>query len=179
MESWNYTTLVWTEEYTTDIEICTWWDERAKKKPPHSLSCIRITCQPDGTGSGEFMLNGRSRTGLCKKDWAIVTERLHAVEAKGVVFESKAETLDWPRSAVFTFRLQNGEAFADKAILVARTLAQALGLTGQNLIDYVARFQSAQGTLVRSQGRWIGFADYLRHKHNLPSLLGTGWSDSR
>lgn len=179
MKSWNCTTLEWTEEYTTDIEISNWWDEREKKKPPHSLSCIWITCQPDGTGKGEFILNGRSRTGLCQKDWAIVTKRLRAVEAQGVAFKLEAGASDWPRSAVFTFQLQNGEAFADKAIVIARTLAQALGLTGQSLIDYVARFQSAQGTLVRSQGKWIGFADYLRYKHHLPSLLGTGWSDSR
>lgn len=181
VKTWNRTILVWTQEYTTDIEISTWNDLFHKGKPPHSLSRIVINSEPDGRGYGKIILNGRSRSGLCTKDQRVFEERLKNLESHGITVHwgMVQDNSDWYTGfADFYFELQSGESFVDKSINIARETAKACGLTGQSLIDYHARFQVRQQTLVQHEGKWIGFADYLRHKHGLPALHGTGWSDT-
>ena len=180
MEIWKRTDMVWTEEYTTDIEISTWWNQRESRKPPHSFK-FRVNSQPDGSGYGQIIFNPRSRSGLCPKDQLIVVERFKDVESLGFTIQWERSDLnrEWYNGfAYFSFRLKNGEPFTDKAISIAYGVAKALGLIGKSLLDYLARFQVSQNTFVQYGGKWIGFGDYLRHKHHLPSLSGTGWSDT-
>jgi hypothetical protein len=181
VKTWNRTNLVWTEEYTTDVEISTWWDQRVTRKPPHSLSHISISSGPDGRSYGKIAFNGRSRSGLCRTDQEVFNERFQILKSQGVVvlWGVTRGNPDWYSCfADFHFELQSGEPFVDKAIGIAREIAKACGLKEQSLTDYLARFQVGQRTLVQHEGKWIGFADYLRHKHGLPALRGTGWSDT-
>lgn len=179
MRIWNATTLVWTEEYGTDIKISDWWDRNARSKPHHSISCIRMTLQPDGTGDGSLVLNGRSRSGLCNKDYHIVLKRLQNFKAQGITFTWHMSYPNYCAGfADFTFEPQKNTHFTDRAITIARQIAEALGLSGENLENYLARFKVYQQTRVHINGKWIGFADYLRIKHGMANLSGTGWGDS-
>jgi|GEM_PF-5777545 len=180
MKIWNCTVMAWTEEYTSNIEISTWWDQRARHKPPHSFKFF-IWSQSDGSGYAKIVFNPRSHSGLCLKDQAIAARQLRKAELQGFTIEwHKCEhNPDWFNNiADLRFKPTNGEHFTDKSITVARSVASSLGLTGKTLTEYLARFTVSQSTLVQTGGKWIGFADYLRHKHKLPALLGTGWSDT-
>ena len=138
-----------------------------------------MTLQPDGTGHGDIVLNGRSRSGLCAKDHLVVTKRLAGLRAQDV-------TINWEIGygnhisgfGEFTFEPQNNVHFTDRAIVIARQIAEALGLSGNNLQDYLARFKVYQETRVFVDKKWIGFGDYLRAKHNLPNISGSGWGDT-
>lgn len=180
MKIWNCIAIAWTEEYTSNIEISTWHDKSASRKPSHSFM-FSVRSQSDGSGYARIVFNPRSCSGLCSKDQEIAARQLREAGLHDVIIEwHKCECNDeWFNNIVdLRFKPTNGKHFTSKAIIVARSVASSFGLTGKVLTEYLARFTTCQKTLVQSRGKWIGFADYLRHKHKLPALLGTGWSDT-
>lgn len=180
MKKWNCTHIDWNREYTTNITNSMFPDQGGRSKPPHSFRFM-IQSQPDGSGYGEIIFNPRSMSGLCLEDKKIANDQLQKAKQRGLKVqwkESKDKSRDWYDGVVYVyFGTTNGRSFTDQAITIARNIGQALGLSGEALMDWLSRFKVSQQTLILHEGKWVGFADYLRYKHDLQDLRGSGWSD--
>lgn len=171
MKCWNKTVFVWGDMHSgTDIPISNWWEK--DKTVHHTIANIRIVSQLDKSGSVHVTFLGCGSP-PCREDSEIMNDRLNRLVKIGVLKSILPVTCSGRFEGVFV--LKNGKCFTDQAIEVAQSILESFGVSKTAQAESLARFHLHQETLVHHGGEWICFSRFLRIRHKLPLILGTGW----